>query len=90
MTSHLKEIQARQHALVAECAEQREAFATAWHSLEGPAATTKRAVSWLRSPWLWAGLGLVAFKLPIRRFSRIPVLLWKGWNLARKVHAIVQ
>lgn len=90
MTSRLTEIQARQRVLAAECAAQRQDFAAAWHSLEGPAATAKRAAGWLRSPWLWAGLGLVAFKLPIRRFSRIPVLLWKGWNLARKVHAIVR
>jgi hypothetical protein len=90
MSDRISEIQARQKALVAECAAQRLAFATAWHSLEGPAAATKRAVSWLRSPWLWAGVGLVAFKLRLRRFSRIPILLWKGWNVARKVHAIIQ
>jgi hypothetical protein len=90
MTTRLSQIQARQKALVAECAAQRLAFATAWHSLEGPAASTKRALGWMRSPWLWVGVGLVAFKLRISKFSRIPILLWKGWTLARKVHSIIQ
>ena len=56
------------------------AIAEAWRSLEGPAASAKRAFGWLRSPWLWAGLGLVVagmarqdFDLELRGFPR-------GWR----------
>jgi len=90
MNATILEIQSRQQALVAESAAQRRAFAQAWEGLERPLHRGKQAVHRLSSPWIWIGLGLVAFKLPIRKFSRIPMLLWKGWNMVRKVQAIIR
>jgi hypothetical protein len=90
MNAAILDIQSRQQALVAECAAQRRSFAEAWAGLERPLARGKQAVRKMSSPWIWIGIGLVALKLPIRKFSRIPILLWQGWKLARKVHAIIR
>lgn len=88
MNAAIQSVQARREALIAECAAEREMFAAAWRGLERPAAVAHRGVSALRSPWLWAGAGLVALKLPKRKLLRIPVLLWKGWKLARRIRAL--
>jgi hypothetical protein len=89
-TATLSQLEARKEALVAQCAVQRATFAECWRGFERPAVKGKRALDKLRSPWLWAGLGLLALKLPMRKFSRIPIMLFKGWQLARKVHAIMR
>lgn len=90
MNAELLEIKSRREALLAETAEQRRTFATAWEAIQRPLFQGRQAVLKMSSPWIWIGIGLVAFKLPIRKFSRIPVLLWKGWNLARRVHAMIR
>jgi hypothetical protein len=89
MTAAICEIQDRRTALIAESASHRQAFAQAWEGIERPLLRGKAAATKMANPWIWAAIGLVAFKLPIRKFSRIPLLLWKGWKLARKVHAMI-
>jgi hypothetical protein len=88
MTKGLESIQARQKALIAECAAERLAFAAAWEGLQKPVAAGQRAVNALRSPWLWGAAGLIALKLPKKRMLQIPILLWKGWKLARRIRAL--
>ena len=83
-------IESRKRALREECSAQRELFAAAWHGFERPVATCYRAANTLRSPLLWAGVGLVALKLPKRKLLRLPVLLWKGWKLARTVRSYIR
>jgi hypothetical protein len=85
MGSRLLEIERRKHALIGECEDERALFAEAWRGLERPVALGNRAVQTLRSPLLWAGVGLVALKLPKSRLLRMPMLLWKGWRLAHRV-----
>ncbi len=89
MTASLIAIQTRRDILVAEAAAQRALLAEAWRGFDKPAAACSRAASTLRSPWLWAGVGLVALKLPKKRLLRIPVLIWKGWRMVRRVRAIL-
>ena len=90
MNAALCEIHDRRAALIAESAAQRQTFAQAWEGIERPLLRGKAAATKMANPWIWAAIGLVAFKLPFKRFSRIPILLWKGWTLARKVHAIIR
>jgi hypothetical protein len=89
MNAAICEIQSRREALINDCAAQRAAFAQAWEGIERPLLRGKAAAHKLSNPWIWAAVGLVALKLPIRKFSRIPILIWKGWQLARKVHAMI-
>lgn len=86
----LLDIQSRQKLLIAQCAEQRADLARAWSGFQRPAAAGKQAINKLRSPWLWVGIGLIALKLPLRKVSRIPILLFKGWRMAQKVHAMIR
>jgi hypothetical protein len=90
MNAAICQIQDRQRGLIAQSESQRRTFAQAWQGIERPLLRGKAAAHRMSNPWIWAGIALVAFKLPIRKFSRIPTLLWKGWKLARKVHAIVR
>jgi hypothetical protein len=89
MTASLIAIQMRREILVAEAAAQRALLAEAWRGFDKPVAAANRVAKTLRSPWLWAGLGLVAFKLPKKRLMRVPVLIWKGWRMLRRVRAIL-
>jgi hypothetical protein len=89
MNATISDIQSRQQALVAECAAQRRSYAEAWEGLERPLLRGKQAVRKMSSPWIWIGIGLVALKLPIRKVSRIPILIWKGWQMVRKVQSMI-
>jgi hypothetical protein len=90
MNAALIAVQTRREILVAECAAQRALIAESWRSFDKPAATCARAANILRSPWLWGGVGFVALKLPTRRLARIPVLIWKGWRMIRRVNAYLR
>jgi len=89
MTAALTAVQTRRDILVAECAAQRALLAEAWRGLQKPAAAGKRAAHVLSSPWLWAGAGLVALKLRKKNALRIPLMIWKGWRMVRRVRAII-
>jgi len=88
MSTRLIQIEQQKQMLLAECAEHRALLAEAWRGLERPVALGHRAVEKLRSPWLWAGVGLVALKLPKRRLLRVPILLWKGWKMFRRARTM--
>ena len=90
MNAALIAAQTRREILVAECAAQRALLAEAWRGLEKPAAAGVRVVNVLRSPWLWAGVGLVALKLPKRRLARITLQVWKGWRMIRRVNTYLR
>ena len=64
-------------------------LAEAWRGLQKPAAAVNRVNNAMRSPWLWAGIGLVALKLPKKKLLRIPILVWKGWRMVRRVRTIL-
>ena len=89
MNASLTEVETRRDILVAECAAQRALLAESWRSLQKPAAAGKRAATVVASPWLWAGVGLVALKLRKKNALRIPILIWKGWRMVRRVRAII-
>jgi hypothetical protein len=89
MTAALNAVQTRRDILVAECAAQRALLADSWRSLQKPVAAGKRAANVLTSPWLWAGVGLVALKLRKKNALRIPLMIWKGWRMVRRVRAII-
>jgi len=89
MNASLNEVQTRRDILVAECAAQRALLAESWRSLQKPAASAKRAANVLTSPWLWAGVGLVALKLRKNNAMRIPLMIWKGWRMVRRVRTII-
>ena len=89
MNAALNAVQTRREILVAECAAQRALLAESWRSLQGPVASCKRAANVLTSPWFWAGVGLVALKLRKKNALRIPLLIWKGWRMVRRVRAIL-
>jgi hypothetical protein len=89
MNAALIAAQTRREILVAECAAERAVLAEAWRGLQKPAAAGARAAHVLASPWLWAGVGLVALKLRKKDALRIPVLIWKGWRMVRRVRAIL-
>jgi len=89
MNAALTAVQTRREILVAECAAERAILAEAWRGLQKPAATCKRAANIFASPWLWAGVGLVALKLRKKNAMRIPLLIWKGWRMVRRVRAII-
>jgi hypothetical protein len=89
MNAVLTAVQTRREILVAECAAERALLAEAWRGLQKPAAASQRAAHVLSSPWLWAGVGLVALKLRKRNALRIPLMIWKGWRMVRRVRAII-
>lgn len=90
MTAGLIEVQTRRDSLVAECAAQRALLAEAWRGLQKPADAVHRVNNTLRSPWLWTALGLVALKLPKKKLLRLPILIWKGWRMVRRVRTILR
>jgi hypothetical protein len=87
MNATLEAVQTRRDILVAECAAERTLLAEAWRGLQKPAAACHQAAHVLSSPWLWLGAGLVALKLRKKNILRIPLLLWKGWRMVRRVRA---
>ncbi|HEY6227688.1 MAG TPA: hypothetical protein VI282_11255 [Verrucomicrobiae bacterium] len=89
MNAALTAVQTRREILVAECAAERALLAEAWRGLQKPAAAGKRAAHVLSSPWLWAGVGLVALKLRKKNALRIPLMIWKGWRMVRQVRTIL-
>jgi hypothetical protein len=89
MTTALEAIQTRREILIAECAAERALLAEAWRGLQKPAAACNRAAHVMTSPWLWLGAGLVALKLRKRNILRIPLTIWKGWRMVRRVRAIL-
>ena len=90
MNAALNAVQTRREILVAECAAERALLAESWRSLQGPAASCKRAANILASPWLLAGVGLVALKLRKKGALRIPLMIWKGWRMVSRVRAILR
>jgi hypothetical protein len=89
MNAALNAVQTRRDILVAESAAQRALLAESWRSLQKPAASAQRAANVLASPWLWAGVGLVALKLRKKNALRIPLMIWKGWRMVRRVRAVM-
>lgn len=90
MNAALQEVRTRREILVAECAAERALLAEAWQSLQKPAASCDRAMNVMASPWLWLGAGLVALKLRKKNIFRIPLLIWKGWKMVRRVNTILR
>ncbi len=90
MNQSLADIQSRKQALIADALAQRHSLDAAFRELRRPFDACQRTVSRLPSPWLWAAAGLLALKLPIRRVLRIPILIWKGWRLLRRVQSVIQ
>jgi hypothetical protein len=90
MNAALEAVQTRREILVAECAAQRALLAEAWQSLQKPAAACDRGLNIIASPWLWLGAGLVALKLRKKNIFRIPLLIWKGWKMVRRVNGILR
>jgi hypothetical protein len=92
--SNLDQICARKEALVAQCELQRATLAEAWAGIERPiqGATTaaNKVINTVRSPYFLAGAGLLAFKLSKSNFLRIPMMLWRGAKLVRRVHSILR
>ena len=89
MNAALNAVQTRREILVAESAAQRALIAESWRSLQGPAASAKRAANIFASPWVWAGVGLVALKLRKKNALRIPLMIWKGWRMVSRVRAMM-
>jgi hypothetical protein len=90
MTQAITAIQSRKQALIAECAAHREMYADAWRGFQRPIEATQRTVSRLKSPWIWATVGMIALKLPKKKLLRIPLLLWKGWKLFRRIRPFIR
>lgn len=92
--SRIDEITARKEALIAQCELQRVTIAQAWAGIERPIAgatsTARKVISTVRSPYFIAGAGLLAFKLSKSNFLRIPMMLWRGAKLVRRVHSILR
>lgn len=93
-TSSLDQIRRRKEALVAQCEVQRATLATAWAGIEGPVigatSTAQKVVNTVRSPYFIAGAGLLALKLSKSNFLRVPMMIWRGAKLVRRVHAILR
>jgi hypothetical protein len=92
--SRLEDICARKESLVNRCASQRATIAQAWAGIESPLVgatqTAGKVMSTVRSPLFIAGVGLVALRLSKSNLLRIPMLIWRGAKLARRVHAILR
>jgi hypothetical protein len=80
MTDRFEQLAARKAALLALTEAQRLELAVLYTSFERPARVVTQVNSFLRNPFVLAGLGLCAAKLPWRRLFKVSGWAWKGWK----------
>jgi hypothetical protein len=80
MTDRFDQLAKRKAALLDLTDAQRLELAVLYTSFERPARTVTRVGNFVRNPFVLAGMGLFAAKLPWRRVFKVSGWAWKGWK----------
>jgi hypothetical protein len=80
MNPHLNNIALRKSLLLDLIEAQRLEMAVLYTSVERPARLASQVNHLVRNPFVVAGLGVFAAKLPWRRFFRVSGWAWRGWK----------
>jgi hypothetical protein len=85
MSARLAQIAARKELLLAESEQGRDDIARSWYRWQARTILARQVTSFFRNPWVLAGLGLAALKMPWRKGFKLGGWLWRGWKLFRTV-----
>jgi hypothetical protein len=89
MSARLEEIAARKEALIVRSMHERNDIAHAYFRWQARTQMARQVTAFFRNPWVLAGLGMVALKLPWRRTFKWSGWVWRGWKLWQSVRRMV-
>jgi len=83
MNSRLDEIVARKHELLARSDLGRYEIARVYFKWQARTQVAHHVTGILKNPFVLAGLGMLALKMPWRRAYRWSGWFWRGWKMFR-------
>lgn len=83
MSDTFAQINRRKHLLLDRTEAQRIELATFYATIERPARMAGQVNTFLRNPFVIAGMGVCALKFPWRRLFKVSGWAWKGWKWFR-------
>jgi hypothetical protein len=84
----LEQITERKRTLLDQAEAQRLELAVLYTSLERPARVATQVNTFFRNPFVLAGAGICALKMPWRRLFRVSGWAWKGWKWFRVIKTL--
>jgi hypothetical protein len=86
--NRLAEVEDRKRALVERSDAQRIQIAQTLYRWQARTSVARRTGRWLKNPFVLAGMGLLALKMPWRRTFRAGRWALKGWKILRLVQRL--
>jgi hypothetical protein len=81
--SALEEIVARKQRLIAVSDAARNDMARRYYEYQARTLMARKVTNFFKNPFVLAGLGLFALKMPWRRAYKLGGWAWRAWRLLR-------
>jgi hypothetical protein len=83
--TRLEEIQVRKHQLLARSDAARNDMMRVFYEYQARTLFVRKVTGLFKNPFVLAGLGLFALKMPWRRAFRFGGWAWRAWGLLRTI-----